>query len=69
MKKLPMNDTELCKVVFKNAGVNEPRAISDYFNLEDVVRMLEEGNFDLHKDWLWNAFAVMSDREQVQQYI
>lgn len=57
MKKLPLNDRDLNKIVFKNAGVSEPRSLIDYFSNDDINYMLDHGNFSCAtRDWLYNAF-------------
>ena len=64
--RLPTNDRELNKVVFKNSSTSEPRSINNYFNLKQISKMLENGDFSRStRDWLYHAFECSLERENI----
>lgn len=61
MRTLPMDSHELSLKVFKGRSIYDPVALSEIFNLDELIYMIDNGNFTWSdKNWIWSAIDKLS---------
>ena len=64
MKKIPMNGAELSKKVFKGKSVFTHVGLSEFFNIQELCYMLENGSFGSNdRSWIYSAIDKLSEEK------